>query len=211
MSYDSTEPPILTATYTEGYRIEFIFADGVCGILDFSEILKESNGIFKKLKDIRFFSRVRFNPETRTVEWPNSADFSPNYLHEQTLLQNPNAPKLNTTNMDKYQQYIFAQRKLRVPPPDEVSFFSDISITMPHADGLSPYFRAAYTSYYSPASVRLYQATFEIETGKVIVGNFHSDAQDFVEEWRQQHLAELREAWKDLQAGRRPKPIPPLD
>jgi hypothetical protein len=38
-------------------------------------------GVFEPLKDPEFFRRVAVNPETRTVEWPNGADFAPEFLH----------------------------------------------------------------------------------------------------------------------------------
>ena len=34
------------------------------------------------LKDTGFFRRVAVNPETGTIEWPNGADFAPEFLHE---------------------------------------------------------------------------------------------------------------------------------
>jgi hypothetical protein len=113
--------------------------------------------------------------------------------------------------MKQYHQYMRKKRRLRVPLRNEVSFFSDISITMSYAKGKPPHFRAAYKNYSSSKCFKYDRATFEIETGKIIDGTFHLDAQDFVEEWRELHLAELRNAWEVLKARRKPAPISPLD
>ena len=37
---------------------------------------------FEPLHDPEYFSRVRVNPATGTIEWPNGADFAPEFLHE---------------------------------------------------------------------------------------------------------------------------------
>lgn len=38
--------------------------------------------VFEPLKDIALFKQVTVNPETNTIEWPNGADFAPEFLHE---------------------------------------------------------------------------------------------------------------------------------
>jgi len=43
-----------------------------------SEIYGE---VFEPLKRPEFFRRVSVNPETNTIEWPNGADFAPEFLH----------------------------------------------------------------------------------------------------------------------------------
>jgi hypothetical protein len=211
MNHNLPEPTIIAATYTEDYKIEFIFADGVCGILDFRELLRNPRGNLKKLEDVSFFRRVRFNPVTETVEWPNNADFSPHYLYEHTLLQNPNAPKLNMDNIEQYYQYLDTQRRLRIPPVDEVSFFNDISISMRYTEGVSPRFYTAYKNYSTPTLYTMDHAVFEIETGRLVEGILSPTGVEYIQEWRGQRLAELREAWKDVQAGRKTKPIAPVD
>jgi hypothetical protein len=36
--------------------------------------------IFEPLREPDFFAKAAVNPETRTVEWPNGADFAPEFL-----------------------------------------------------------------------------------------------------------------------------------
>ncbi len=38
--------------------------------------------VFEPLQDPDFFKQARVNEETRTVEWPNGADFAPEFLYE---------------------------------------------------------------------------------------------------------------------------------
>jgi hypothetical protein len=38
--------------------------------------------VFEPLRDVQFFSKVRLNQDTGTIEWPNGADFAPEFLSE---------------------------------------------------------------------------------------------------------------------------------
>ncbi len=37
--------------------------------------------VFKPLRDPAFFRQAAVDPETGTVQWPNGADFAPEFLH----------------------------------------------------------------------------------------------------------------------------------
>lgn len=61
------------------YEVEVAFDDGAVKRVDLSgELWGEA---FEPLNDPAFFRQVRLNPETGTVEWPNGADFAPEFLH----------------------------------------------------------------------------------------------------------------------------------
>ena len=38
--------------------------------------------VFEPLRSIDFFKNFSRNPETNTIEWPNGADFAPEFLRE---------------------------------------------------------------------------------------------------------------------------------
>ena len=66
---------IVDARYVGEYTVWLRFEDGTQGA--------ELYGlVFEPLKDQAFFSQVRVNPDTGTVEWPNKADFTPEFLYE---------------------------------------------------------------------------------------------------------------------------------
>lgn len=66
--------------YLEAYKLRLTFNNQVTQDIDLStEIYGE---IFDPLNDIEYFQQVFLNPETKTIEWPNGADFAPEFLYE---------------------------------------------------------------------------------------------------------------------------------
>ncbi len=64
----------------EGYRLRLIFNNGVTRSVDLrGELYGE---VFDPLRDIALFRQVDVNPDTNTIEWPNGADFAPEFLYE---------------------------------------------------------------------------------------------------------------------------------
>ena len=70
---------VTKVSYLRDYIIELTFNDGVTGELDLCDEL--SGEIFLPLTNKNFFCKVYLNPDTETIEWPNGADFAPEYLH----------------------------------------------------------------------------------------------------------------------------------
>jgi hypothetical protein len=68
---------ITHASYAGGYCLSLEFNDGTLGRVDLSEELEGS--IFEPLRDMDFFRQFTLN--SSTIEWPNGADFAPEYLH----------------------------------------------------------------------------------------------------------------------------------
>ncbi len=65
---------------TKDYELRITFSDGVVKEVD---LVGELHGeIFEPLKDPEVFKQVRVNTETNTIEWPNGADFAPEFLYE---------------------------------------------------------------------------------------------------------------------------------
>jgi len=66
--------------HLEGYRLRILFSNGIVKDVDLSGELHGE--VFELLKDPKFFKRVSVNPETETIEWPNGADFAPEFLYD---------------------------------------------------------------------------------------------------------------------------------
>jgi len=68
---------IISADYLEDYKIELKFNDGLEKRIDLE---KELYGeIFEPLKNMDYFKNFSLNHFT--IEWPNGADFAPEFLY----------------------------------------------------------------------------------------------------------------------------------
>lgn len=64
----------------QAYEVELEFSDGLIKKVDLSNELYGE--MFEPLKEADFLGQVAVNPETGTIEWPNGADFAPEFLYE---------------------------------------------------------------------------------------------------------------------------------
>lgn len=71
---------VIGVTYLENYKLRLKFSDGVVKDVDLKDELYGE--VFELLKDIDFFKQVAVNSDTNTIEWPNNADFAPEFLYE---------------------------------------------------------------------------------------------------------------------------------
>lgn len=62
------------------YALRLRFDDGLERLIDFEPMLYGQ--LHGPLRDPAVFAQVRINPEFKTVEWPNGADFDPGMLHD---------------------------------------------------------------------------------------------------------------------------------
>ena len=65
----------------DNYKVELVFSDGAKGVADLSDWIVNRGGVMEPLEDPGFFKRVRVNPETGTIQWPNRVDFCPVVLY----------------------------------------------------------------------------------------------------------------------------------
>jgi hypothetical protein len=71
---------ITEATYLHDFILRLTFSNGVTKDVDLEQELYGE--IFSPLKEMALFQSVRVNPDTGTIEWPNGADFAPEFLFE---------------------------------------------------------------------------------------------------------------------------------
>ena len=76
----SITPRLLAAAHVGGYRIRLRFADGTEAVVDFEVEL--AGQVFESLRDERRFREFRISEGGWTIEWPNGADFAPEFLYE---------------------------------------------------------------------------------------------------------------------------------
>lgn len=62
------------------YTLRITFSDNTVKVIDLSPMLRGE--LFGPLHDLDFFKRVRLDPESGTLVWPNDADFDPATLHD---------------------------------------------------------------------------------------------------------------------------------
>lgn len=66
--------------YLDSYRLRLTFNNQAIADVDLAQELYGE--IFEPLKEIEYFKQVFLNPETNTIEWPNGADFAPEFLYD---------------------------------------------------------------------------------------------------------------------------------
>lgn len=71
---------IIDVKYLNDYKLRLTFNNGVIKDVDLQNELYGK--IFEPLKDINLFKQVKINSTNTTIEWPNGADFAPEFLYE---------------------------------------------------------------------------------------------------------------------------------
>ncbi len=71
---------VVEVTYLKDYQLRLKFDDNIIKDVDLKEELYGE--VFEPLKEVELFKQVAVNPDTNTIEWPNGADFAPEFLYE---------------------------------------------------------------------------------------------------------------------------------
>ena len=74
-------PRIVSVKSVRDYILELEFSDGTRGQIDFRSRIVGRGGVFAPLQNLDYFQRVRVNPVTGTIEWPNEVDLDPDVLY----------------------------------------------------------------------------------------------------------------------------------
>jgi hypothetical protein len=72
---------VISVEYLDNYQLKLTFNNRIEGIVDLEQELYGE--IFEPLKDKSLFQKVFVT--SRTIEWPNGADFAPEFLFEISL------------------------------------------------------------------------------------------------------------------------------
>jgi len=73
---------VISAQYTDGYRLQVTFEDGKSGIVDFKKYI-EKGGVFSRLKDFDYFKRFQINEDLGIIAWDNQIDIAPETLYSE--------------------------------------------------------------------------------------------------------------------------------
>jgi hypothetical protein len=69
---------VVSVACVGGYKLRLGFNDGTTKEVDLEGELHGE--VFAPLRDQALFRKVAVNPDTNTIEWPNGADFAPEFL-----------------------------------------------------------------------------------------------------------------------------------
>ena len=69
---------VIKAAYLNGYRISITFNDGVSKIVDLEHEIDGT--VYQPLRQLGYFKK--FEIKYNTIEWPNGADYAPEYLYK---------------------------------------------------------------------------------------------------------------------------------
>jgi hypothetical protein len=77
---------VVKAELKKGYKVLIEFNDGVVGVIDFYDKLRNDHRqIIRELLDLEKFKTVKTGLDT--ICWDNGVDFAPEYLYEQVITQ----------------------------------------------------------------------------------------------------------------------------
>jgi hypothetical protein len=64
----------------DAFWLRLTFSDGAVMDVDVSDVVGRG-GVFAPIADRAVFTKVRVNPDTRTIEWPGDVDLDPDVLY----------------------------------------------------------------------------------------------------------------------------------
>ena len=105
---------ITGVTHLGGHRLRLEFNNGVIKDVDLSKQLEGE--VFAPLRQPSYFEKVFVNPDTETVEWPNGADFAPEFLYDLGTFHSSRQPPAGSASMPPEAKAMeWAEALLRAP------------------------------------------------------------------------------------------------
>jgi hypothetical protein len=71
---------VVNVKYLDQYKLLLTFNNDTAKVVDLQNEL--DGAVFEPLQEIDLFQQVYVSEETQTIEWPNGADFAPEFLYE---------------------------------------------------------------------------------------------------------------------------------
>lgn len=102
---------IVRVKVLDGYRLRLGFDDSATRTVDLKSILR--GPMFSPLLKRKEFRKVRVNPESGTIEWPNGADICPEYLRGPNELGRKIKYRRKVVDMNKADKVLVKQLKCR--------------------------------------------------------------------------------------------------
>ncbi len=74
---------IVELTVMPEFRLRLVFADGLEGVVDFSEFVASdlAGTVFEPLREESFFRQAYLDPTWGAVSWPGDLDMAPDAMH----------------------------------------------------------------------------------------------------------------------------------
>lgn len=76
---------VTNAKYINQFKVRISFSNGDEGIVDLKDELWGE--VFKTLQSPESFRQFELSQAFRTIQWPNGADFAPEFLHAKMVEQ----------------------------------------------------------------------------------------------------------------------------
>jgi hypothetical protein len=71
---------VVNVKYLDQYKLLLTFNNDTAKVVDLQNEL--DGAVFEPLQELDLFQQVYVSEETQTIEWPNGADFAPEFLYE---------------------------------------------------------------------------------------------------------------------------------
>jgi len=79
-------PEVIKVLPLPNYQLDLTFENGERGVFDCSRFV--DRGVFKELRDTRYFRMVKVWKEAGTICWPNGQDLCPDTLYLDSRKEN---------------------------------------------------------------------------------------------------------------------------